>query len=60
MIVIKLDKNLNLDKALKIYKSKVIKTKLISEINNKKEFIKNSTKKRQELLKAKYVQKKYK
>jgi ribosomal protein S21 len=60
MIIVKVDKNSNVEKALKIYKSKVIKTRQISEINARKEFIKKSIKKRKQTLKAKYVQKTFK
>lgn len=60
MIIVKVDKNSNLEKALKIYKSKIIKTRQLSEINNRKEFVKKSVKRRQQILKAKYVQKTFK
>ena len=57
MIIIKIDKNTPIEKALKLYKSKVIKTRQSSELNSRKEFEKKSIKKRRQLLKAKYVQK---
>ena len=57
MIIIKLDKNVPIEKALKLYKSKVIKTRQSNEINLRKEFEKKSVKRRKQLLKAKYVQK---
>jgi small subunit ribosomal protein S21 len=60
MIIVKVDKNSNLEKALKVYKSKIIKTRQLSEINNRKEFVKKSVKRRQQILKAKYVQKTFK
>jgi small subunit ribosomal protein S21 len=60
MIIIKVDKHSKLEKALKIYKSKIIKTKQISKINSKKEFIKKSVLRRQQINKAKYIQKKFK
>lgn len=60
MIIVKLNKNINLETALKIYKSKIIKTRQLSEINDRKEFVKKSVKKRKKILKAKYVQKKFK
>ncbi len=58
MIIVKLDKNTNIEKALKILKSKVIRTKQTAELVNRKEYTKKSVKKRDILKKAKYVQKK--
>jgi ribosomal protein S21 len=60
MIIVKLDKNSNVDKALKIYKSKIIKTRQSSAINNRKEFIKKSVLKRNQKMRAKYIQNKFK
>lgn len=60
MLIIKVEKNVTLEKALKIYKSKVIKTRQSKELNERKEFQKKSVKRRNEVSKAKYVQKKYK
>jgi small subunit ribosomal protein S21 len=60
MIIKKLEKNISIEKALKLYKSKVIKTRQQSELINRKEFVKKSVKKRESLKKAIYVQKKYK
>jgi len=57
MLIIKVDSKTPIEKALKLFKSKVIKTKLMSELKNRKEFVKNSVKRRNELNKAKYVQK---
>jgi small subunit ribosomal protein S21 len=59
MLIVKLDKNTSIEKALKLYKSKVIKTRQSSELNKRKEFIKPSVKKRNVLAKAKHVQLKY-
>lgn len=59
MIIIKLEKNISIEKALKLYKSKVIKTRQQSELINRKEFVKKSVKKRNSLNKAIYVQKKF-
>lgn len=42
MIIIKINNNTPIEKALKQFKSKVIKTKLMSEIKNRKEFTKKS------------------
>ena len=60
MLIIKVDKRKGIEKALREYKSKVIKTRQSKEINNRKEFVKPSVIKRQELNKAKYVEKKFK
>lgn len=57
MLIIKVDNGI--EKALKEYKSKVIKTRQSSELNKRKEFTKKSVIKRAQLQKAKYVQKKY-
>jgi small subunit ribosomal protein S21 len=60
MIIVKVGKDKNIEKALKQYKSKIIKTRQMSELMNRKEFVKTSVKKRNVLNKAKYVQKMYK
>jgi len=60
MIIIKIEKNISIEKALKLYKSKIIKTRQQSELNNRKYFIKKSVKDRESLKKAIYVQKKFK
>jgi len=57
MIVIKVEKGESLDKALKRYKYKVIKTKQIEELRARQEFVKNTTRKREKMKKAKYIQK---
>ena len=56
MIIIHLNKNDNLEKALKTLKSKVIKTKQQRELFERKEFVKPSVKKRTQKLKAIYSQ----
>ena len=43
-----------------MYKSKVIKTRQMSELNERKTFVKDSVKNREMMKKAKYVQQKYK
>ena len=58
MIIVVVKKN-NIERALKEYKSKVIKTRQMSELNKRKTFVKPSVIKRDELSKAKYVQKKF-
>lgn len=57
MLIVKLDKNTNIDKALKLLKSKVIKTRQSSALVNRKEYEKKSVKKRKMIKKAIYIQK---
>jgi small subunit ribosomal protein S21 len=56
MIIVEVKKGENLDKALKRYKYKVIKTKQLENVREKQAFVKKSVKKREQLKKAKYVQ----
>ncbi len=56
MIIVEVGKGKNLDSALKEFKSKVAKTKLIKELRNRQHFTKKSVKKREIKLKATYVQ----
>lgn len=55
MLIVKLN-NKTIDQALKIYKSKVIQSRQISELNDRREYEKKSVKRRNQLLKAKYVE----
>ena len=57
MLIVKLDKNTNIERALKLLKSKVIKTKQTQLLVERKEYKKKSVKRRHQLKKAKYVQK---
>ena len=57
MLIINVDKG-NIEKALKQYKSKVIKTKQLKELRERQEFEKNSSKNRTKKSLAKYVQRK--
>jgi len=56
MIKIIIQKGESLDKALKRYKYKVIKTKQIEELRARQEFVKKTTVKREQMKKAKYKQ----
>jgi small subunit ribosomal protein S21 len=56
MIIVKVEHN-NLEKALKIYKSKVIKTRQMTKLNDLKTFVKKSIKRRNEVLKAEHSEK---
>jgi small subunit ribosomal protein S21 len=58
MLIVEVKKG-NIEKALKDLKGKVIKTKQNSVLFQRKEFVKPSVIKRDELSKAKYVQKKF-
>lgn len=57
MLIVKVDNKTPIEKALKLFKSKVIKTKLMTELKQRKEFTKNSIKRRDEIKKAVYSQK---
>jgi small subunit ribosomal protein S21 len=57
MLIIKIDNKNPIEKALKLFKSKVIKTKLMTELKQRKEFTKNSIKRRDEVKKAIFSQK---
>lgn len=58
MIIVKVDSKTPIEKALKLFKSKVIKTKLMTELKSRKEFTKKSIIRRNVMNKAKYVQNK--
>ena len=55
MLIIKVESN-NIEKALKQYKSKVIRTKQIKKLREGTEYVKDSVLKRKQLIKAKYIQ----
>jgi small subunit ribosomal protein S21 len=55
MIIIKIEKNIEF--ALKLYKNKVNKTKQIQKLRERQEFVKPSVKRRDQILKATYIQK---
>lgn len=57
MLIIKVEKD-NIERALKIYKSKVRSTKQLQELREGKEYTKPSVAKRKQKIKAKYIQKK--
>lgn len=56
MLQVKVENN-KIDKALKVWKNKVKKTKQNIELRKQKEYIKPSVKRREEMIKAKYAQK---
>lgn len=57
MLIIEVKKN-NIESALKNFKSKVIKTKLINQLQDRKTYKKKSDAKRETLKNAIYLQKK--
>jgi len=57
MLIIKIKKG-NIERALKEYKGKVIRTRQMRLLNEKKEFEKPSSKRRKEKIKGKYKQQK--
>lgn len=58
MLIIKLEKKTNIEKALKQLKSKVIRTKQLRKLRDNKHFTKPSAKKRLQKSKAIYLQQK--
>ncbi len=58
MLIINIKNTDSLERALKILKRKVVDTKQLQNLRNRKEFEKPSVKRRSEINKAKYIQKK--
>ena len=58
MLIVNLNNGENIERALKTFKSKVIKTKLNQELLSRKEYVKPSVKKRSAILKAIYTSEK--
>ena len=59
MIIIEVKKGESIDRALKRYKFKVMKTRQMEKLREKQEYTKKSVERREEKQKAIYVQKKY-
>lgn len=59
MLIVEVEGKLTIEKALKILKRKWDKTKAMKELRERKEFTKRSVKRRAEITRASYVQKKY-
>ena len=57
MIIIPLKEGENIERALKKFKRKFEKTGVIRELRERQAFVKSSIRRRQEIIKAKYVQK---
>jgi small subunit ribosomal protein S21 len=59
MIIIDVTKFGSIDQALKLYKSKTNKIGTVRELRDRQEFVKPSVKRRAEVKKAKYIEKKF-
>jgi small subunit ribosomal protein S21 len=59
MIIIDVTKFGSIDPALKVYKNKTNKIGTVRELRDRQEFVKPSVKRRAEVLKAKYMEKKF-
>lgn len=59
MIIIKVNDKISLEKALKKYKRKFDKLKIVKQLRDRKEFKKKSVKRREQINKAKYIEQKY-
>jgi len=57
MLIIKVNKGENIDRALKRYRYKVIQTKQLVDLKEGREYEKPSLKKRKKMAKAKYIEK---
>ena len=56
MLIVPVKEGENIERALKRYKKKFDKTNVVKELRSRKEFIKPSVTKRQQLIKAAYKQ----
>jgi small subunit ribosomal protein S21 len=59
MIIIDVTKFGSIEQALKVYKNKTNKIGTVRELRGRQEFVKPSVKRREEVLKAKYIEKKF-
>ncbi len=57
MLIVNVKEHGNIERALKALKSKVIKTRQVKQLQERKEFVKDSVKKRNQVLKAIYKEK---
>ena len=58
MLIIDLSKEKSIESALRTFKGKVLRTKLVQKLRERQEFTKPSVTKRKQTLKAVYLQKK--
>jgi len=56
MLIIPVKEGESIDRALKRFKRKFDKTKMMRQIRDRKQFTKPSVRRRQQILKAKYIQ----
>ena len=59
MLILDLKNFSSLEHALKVYKNKTNKIGTVRELRERQEFVKPSVKRREEVLKAKYIEKKF-
>ena len=59
MIIIDVTKFNSIEHALKVYKNKTNKIGTVRELRDRQEFVKPSVKRREEVMKAVYLQKKF-
>jgi len=59
MFIVEITSKQNIERALKVLKRKWDKNKVTKELRDRKEFTKKSVRRREELKKAEYIQKKY-
>ena len=59
MFIVEVTQKQTIEKALKVLKRKWDKNKVSKELRDRKEFTKKSVKRREELKKAAYIEKKY-
>lgn len=57
MLIIPVKDGENIDRALKRFKRKFQRTKTMKQLRDRKQFLKPSVRKRQQMIKAQYVQK---
>jgi len=57
MLIVTLKNGLTIDRALKILKGKVAKTKQMKELKDRQEYVKPSAERRNQIKKAIYIQK---
>jgi small subunit ribosomal protein S21 len=57
MLIISVKEGESIERALKKYKKKYEKTKVVKNLRNRQQFTKPSVERRSEIIKAKYVQK---
>ena len=57
MLIVKLKEGENIERALKRFKRKFNQTQVTKQLREREQFTKPSIKRRQEVLKAKYIQK---